>query len=99
MVINDYYEEGKMGPCWMSGSEDRTVRLWSGDGVPLSVIKCEGVITSLCVDKVLLFSSLLLFFLIFLFSIFSTSFLIFSIFLFFYLLSFILFRFFFVFIN
>lgn len=41
----------KINQTWITGSEDRTVRVWPGDGIPcLRVINNDSPVTALCVD-------------------------------------------------
>ncbi len=36
----------------MTGSEDRTIRIWPADGIPcLKIINNDGPVTSLCIDS------------------------------------------------
>ncbi|KAJ3280734.1 hypothetical protein HK104_000440, partial [Borealophlyctis nickersoniae] len=36
---------------WITGSEDRTIRIWPADGIPcLRIINNEGPVTALCID-------------------------------------------------
>ncbi|OAJ36383.1 hypothetical protein BDEG_20563 [Batrachochytrium dendrobatidis JEL423] len=38
---------------WITGSEDRTLRIWTADGIPcLRVINNDGPITALCIDAI-----------------------------------------------
>eukprot|EP01135_Chromosphaera_perkinsii_P010375 Nk52_evm47s2118 gene=Nk52_evmTU47s2118 len=37
---------------WVTCSEDRTIRVWSADGLScLSILRCQGPVTALCIDK------------------------------------------------
>ncbi|KAI8927284.1 quinon protein alcohol dehydrogenase-like superfamily [Entophlyctis helioformis] len=38
---------------WITGSEDRTLRIWPADGIPcLRVINNDGPVTALCIDSI-----------------------------------------------
>lgn len=37
---------------WVTGSEDRTVRVWSAGGIPcLKILSNEGPVSTICIDK------------------------------------------------
>ncbi|KAI8611101.1 WD40-repeat-containing domain protein [Chytriomyces sp. MP71] len=38
---------------WITGSEDRTIRIWAAEGLPvISVINNDGPVTALCIDAI-----------------------------------------------